>query len=109
MLAAVQKLTPEQYTKDLGNSFKSVRDTVVHIFFAEWVWHSRWLGRSPSQALKPEDFPDVATIGRAWTEHEAKMRLLIEEIGERGVDRVYEYKNLAGQDFKNVFWHMFQH
>jgi uncharacterized damage-inducible protein DinB len=109
MLAAVQTLPQDQYTKDLGNSFRSIRDTLVHIYFAEWVWHSRWLGRSPSQGLKPEDFPDVATLRTAWVDHEAKMRLLLDEIGERGVDRVYEYKSLAGQDLKNVFWHMFQH
>lgn len=109
MLDAVSALTSEQYTRDLGNSFKSVRDTIVHIYFAEWVWHSRWLGRSPSQGLKAEDFPDVAAIKAAWIDHEAKMRLLLEEIGDRGVDRRYEYKNLAGQDFANIFWHMFQH
>ncbi len=33
MLEAVDALTPEQYTKDLGNSFKSVRDTVVHTYW----------------------------------------------------------------------------
>jgi len=109
MLAAVDTLTPEQYTKDLGNSFKSVRDTVVHIYFAEWIWHARWTGTSPAHGLNPEDFPDVAALRRTWSEHEAKMRSLLGGLGDQAVDRVYEYKNLAGQDFKNIFWHMFQH
>ena len=109
MLAAVDMLTPEQYTKDLGSSFKSVRDTVVHIYFAEWAWHSRWMGNSPLHGLKAEDFPDVAAIRSAWTAHEAKMRSLLDSMGEQGVDRLYEYKNLTGQDFKSIFWHMFQH
>jgi uncharacterized damage-inducible protein DinB len=109
MLAAVETLTVEQYTKDLGNSFKSVRDTVVHIYFAEWIWYARWMGNSPLQGLNSEDFPDVAAIRRAWSEHEAKMRSLLDGLSEQTVDRVYEYKNLAGQDFKSIFWHMFQH
>jgi uncharacterized damage-inducible protein DinB len=109
MLAAVETLTPEQYIKDLGNSFKSVRDTVVHIYFAEWVWHARWMGNSPLHALNPEDFPDVRAIRSAWAGHEVKMRSLLDGLADEGVDRVYEYKNLAAQDFKNVFWHMFQH
>lgn len=109
MLAAVDSLTPEQYTKDLGNSFKSVRDTVVHTYFAEWAWHSRWIGNSPSHSLKPENFPDAAAIRAAWTAHETKMRALLDGLGEAGCDRVYEYKNMAGQDFKSIFWHMFQH
>ena len=109
MLAAVETLTVEQYTKDLGNSFKSVRDTVVHIYFAEWIWYARWMGNSPLQGLNSEDFPDVAAIRRAWSDHEAKMRSLLGGLADRGVDRVYEYKNLAGQNFESIFWHMFQH
>ena len=38
LLQAVEPLTPEQYTRDMGNSFRSVRDTVVHIYSGEWVW-----------------------------------------------------------------------
>jgi uncharacterized damage-inducible protein DinB len=109
MLAAIETLTPEQYTRDLGNSFKSVRDTVVHIYFAEWIWYSRWMGNSPLHGLNAVEFPDVAAIRRAWSEHETKTRSLLDGLSEQGVDRVYEYKNLAGQDFKNIFWHMFQH
>ena len=109
MLTAVETLTPEQYTRDLGNSFKSVRDTVVHIYSAEWIWHARWMGNSPLHGPNAADFPDVAAIRRPWREHEAKMRALLDGLGEQGVGRVYEYKNLAGQDFESIFWHMFQH
>jgi len=41
---AVEPLAPEQFTRDLGNSFPSVRDTLVHIHFAECAWHARWKG-----------------------------------------------------------------
>jgi uncharacterized damage-inducible protein DinB len=109
VLAAVDALTPEQYTRDLGSSFKSVRDTIVHVYYADWVWHSRWMGHSPSQALKPEDFGDVAAVRVAWRDHEARMRAFLDNVGDAGVDRVYQYKNLAGQEFTSVFWHMFQH
>ena len=109
MLAAVETLTPEQYVRDLGNSFKSVRDTVVHIYFAEWAWHSRWMGNSPLHGLKFEDYPDPASIRRVWSEHESKMRVFVDALDEEGVVRLYQYKNLAGQDFKSIFWHMFQH
>jgi hypothetical protein len=30
-------LTPEHYLRDLGNSFKSIRDTMVHLYGAEWI------------------------------------------------------------------------
>lgn len=37
MLEAVATLTDEQLARDLGSSFPSVRDTLVHVLSAEWV------------------------------------------------------------------------
>lgn len=82
MLDAAQVLTLEQYTRDMGNSFRSVRDTVVHIYSAEWVWHSRWNGHSPMAAIPTEQFPDVDTIRTVWSELEAKMRAFLESMGK---------------------------
>src|SRR5262245_12517003 len=82
LLAAVEPLTPEQLTRDLGSSFRSIRDTLAHIYSAEWLWHSRWLGQSPSAPLQPDTFPDLATLRRSWTEHEAKMRALLASLDQ---------------------------
>jgi uncharacterized damage-inducible protein DinB len=30
-------LTAEQFTRDLGGSFRAVRDTLAHIFKGEWI------------------------------------------------------------------------
>lgn len=47
-LDAASALSEPQFTRDLGNSFPSVRDTLVHILAAEWIWLSRWQGISPN-------------------------------------------------------------
>jgi uncharacterized damage-inducible protein DinB len=109
MLDAVAALTPEQYTKDLGNSFKSVRDTVAHTYLAEWVWHSRWTGTSPTSFLPLDQFPDVPTIRRIWSDHEVKMRAFLDAQGRAGLDRTLEYRLMNGQPSQSVFWHMLQH
>ena len=36
-LGACAALTPEQFTRDLGSSFHSVRDTLAHIVGAQFV------------------------------------------------------------------------
>ena len=72
MFAALEGLPPEHYTRDLGNSFRSVRDTVVHIYAAEWVWYSRWTGHSPTAFPNPEDFPDLGAIRDPWKSQEQK-------------------------------------
>ena len=50
LLGAVTDLSNEQFTKDLGSSFRSIRDTLSHIVAVEWVWLRRWKGESPLAA-----------------------------------------------------------
>jgi uncharacterized damage-inducible protein DinB len=109
LLEALDPLTPEQFTRDLGSSFKSIRDTVAHIYAAEWAWYSRWQGDSPTALLPVEQFPDVASIRLAWAAHEAKMRAFVESLGEEGVSRMIAYKLLAGQPGNSPVWQMLQH
>ena len=109
VLAAVEGLTPEQFTRDLGSSFKSVRDTLAHTFSAEWAWYSRWQGTSPTAMLPATDFPDVATLRAKWIEHESKVRAYIAALDDEGIDRVVEYKLLNGQPGASPLWQMLQH
>src|SRR6266851_4525377 len=61
LLDACTALTTEQFTRNLGSSFSSIRDTVAHLYGAEWVWNERFQGRSPA-ALNPAGaFPDLAS------------------------------------------------
>jgi uncharacterized damage-inducible protein DinB len=75
-LAAASALTQEQYERDLGNSFPSMRDTMNHIHLAEWVWLSRWMGNSPS-AFPGNQPANMAELRRVWSEHEQKLRAFI--------------------------------
>ena len=109
LLDALEPLAPEQFTRDLGSSFKSIRDTVAHTYAAEWAWHSRWQGHSPTALLPPDQFADVASIRAVWSAHEAKMRAFLEELGDNGIARVFDYKLLSGQPGSSPFWQMLQH
>lgn len=109
LLDALEPLAPDQLTRDLGSSFKSIRDTVAHAYAAEWAWHSRWQGTSPTALLPTDQFPDVASIRSAWSALEAKMRAFLEELGEDGITRVFDYKLLSGQRGSSPFWQMLQH
>ena len=66
MFEAAGKLAPEQWTKDLGSSLKSTRDTVVHLVSAQWIWLSRWTGESPKAMLAATDYPTQASIREKW-------------------------------------------
>ena len=109
LFKAVERLSAEQYTKDLGSSFPSIRDTLVHTYSAEWIWYSRWQGASPAAMLRPEAFPDLTALRNAWDEHKLKMRSFLDGLGEEGIRQVIDYRYLTGQAGRQAFWQMLQH
>jgi uncharacterized damage-inducible protein DinB len=109
MYDALAPLTPEQATRNLGGSFGSIHDTVAHLFAAEVVWHRRWHGESPMSLLSGDAFPDLAAVRTAWLEHEPKMRAFVNDLGESGIGRSFEYKMFNGQPTASPFWQMLQH
>ena len=108
LLDAIEPLTPEQFTRDLGSSFKSVRDTVAHVHAAEWAWCSRWQGTSPTVLLPADRFPDVAAARHAWSDLERDVRTYMEQLGD-DVGRMIDYTLLNGSAGSSPFWQMLQH
>ena len=108
-LDALDALTTDEFTRDLGNSFRSIRDTIAHTYSAEWVWNQRWQGLTPKAMLPAEQFPDVASTRRQWAELEQAVKSLIAGLGDEGMNRVLHYTLLSGLPVSSPFWQMFQH
>jgi uncharacterized damage-inducible protein DinB len=102
-------LSPEQFTRDLGSSFRSVRDTLAHIYGAEWIWLERWHGRIPSALPSAADFPDLDSVRSRWAQHEAKLDPFIASLAPSGLERVVKYRNTEGTPFEGPLWPMLQH
>ncbi|HEX5000301.1 MAG TPA: DinB family protein [Terriglobia bacterium] len=109
VLDAVDALTPEQFTREMGGSFASVRHTLAHIYGAEAVWYARWHGEVPSALPDASQFATPAALRQAWTELEAKVRAYVGGLDEAGVSRVISYKFVGGQAASSPFWQMLQH
>ena len=109
LLEALEPLTPDQYVRDLGGSFKSIRETVTHIYAAEWAWYQRFRGTSPTAMLPFDDYPDVQSLRRAWTAQEADMRAFVDSLDEQDLTRVLNYRMLSGQAGASLFSHLLQH
>jgi uncharacterized damage-inducible protein DinB len=104
MLEALEQLSTEQFTRDVGGSFAS-----AHMLGAEIVWYMRWQGESPGVMPKPDRFADLAALRAEWREHEAKMRAFLGSLGQGDVERVYAYKLTTGPTGESPFWQMLQH
>jgi uncharacterized damage-inducible protein DinB len=109
LLEAVASLTPEQLNTDRGNSFPSIHATLVHLYGADWVWLSRWEGVSPPALPSATEFADLAAVRDAWRAIEARLRTLVNRLGEDGIQRPIEYRGPNGVLQAQIFWQMFQH
>ena len=108
-LDAAAALTTEQFTKPLGSSFSSVRDTLAHIYGAEWIWLERFQGRSPASLPNATQFADIQSLGERWGEHTPRLLNFVRGLTQSDLDRVLEYKTLKFGVYRNPLWQSMQH
>jgi uncharacterized damage-inducible protein DinB len=108
-LEAASKLTTEKFVQPMGSSFSSVRDTLAHIYGAEWIWLERFQGCSPSSLPDTTQFADVASLRERWNEHEARLLTFVGGLTQSDLDRVMEYKTLKFGVYSNALWQSMQH
>jgi uncharacterized damage-inducible protein DinB len=108
-LEAASALTAEQFTKPMGSSFSSVRDTLAHIYGAEWIWLERFQGRSPASLPDTTQFADIASLQARWAEHEGRLLAFVRGLTQSDLDRVLEYKTLKFGVYQNPLWQSMQH
>lgn len=109
VLEAASALTAEQFLKPLGSSFSSLRDTLAHIYGAEWIWLERFQGRSPAALPGASEFSDVARLRARWAEQETRLLSFVRGLSQEDLDRVLEYRTLKFGVYRNPLWQSMQH
>jgi len=104
ILDACAALSPEQFSRDLGASFQSVRGTLVHMYGAEWVWQERIAGRWHPSLRAASDFPDYATVRGKLEEKDRDLIDYVSKLTPAKIESVLQYKNLVGRDFFSPIW-----
>jgi uncharacterized damage-inducible protein DinB len=108
-LEAAEKLTAEQFVKPMGSSFTSVRDTLAHIWGAEWIWLERFLGRSPAAPPDAGELATVVSLRERWLEQEGQLLNFVRGLSQEDLNREMEYKTLRFGVYRNPLWQSMQH
>ena len=109
VVKAVSRLSVEQFTRDLGSSFPSIRDTLVHILFAEWLWLERWKGTSPTVMFDPAEFPSVDVVKEKWREVESDCISFVRGLTAARLDTVVRYTNMDDETLEFRLGDMMKH
>jgi uncharacterized damage-inducible protein DinB len=104
VLQAASALTGEQFTRDLGGSFRSVRDTLVHIIGGEWIWLRYWKDPPLNPALltdlmeqrnalfDPNALPDVAALQSKWAEVEKEQAEFVNRVTNESLEKMLPFR-----------------
>jgi len=104
VLQAASALSAEQFTRDLGGSFRSVRDTLLHIIGGEWGWLTYW--REPSHGpaflaelwdrhdalFRPDAFPNIEAVRLKWAEVEKEQTEFLDRLTDESLGRMLPYR-----------------
>jgi uncharacterized damage-inducible protein DinB len=104
VLQAVSPLSAEQFTRDLGGSFRSVRDALVHIIGGEWIWLAYWKEPPSSSAFladlrtrrdtlfNPDAFPDLAAVRFKWAEVEKEQVEFVNRVTDESLETMVPFR-----------------
>ena len=109
MREALSRLPADEFSRDLKNSFPSIRDTVLHVMSSEWIWLSRWNGVSPTGAPPEWATYDLAQITDEWMSIEEAQKTFADQLDDAGLDRIVSYRNLKGESYTNALWQLMRH
>ena len=108
-LEAASMVSLEDFTKEIGGSFLSLRGTLAHLYGAEWVWLERWRGTSPSNLPSALDLPDVETIRSRWERVERGQRDFLEGLDPARLAEPLTYTNFQGERWTYSLWRILAH
>jgi uncharacterized damage-inducible protein DinB len=100
MMTAVSELTPEEFTRDMGSSFPSIRDTLTHMMSIEWLSLSRWHGVFPDSMLDPEAFPTLDVLEERWAGIRRELRSYLGRVHTQHLNNLAIYRDLQGEEVR---------
>jgi uncharacterized damage-inducible protein DinB len=108
-LLVVSLLDPAQFTREMGSSFSSVRDTLVHLVGGEWIWLERWNGHSPHALPTPAELPTFVEISAKLAHIQDGQDQFLQKLDAAKLGAQLSYVNQRGQTWTYPLWQMMVH
>lgn len=104
LVEAVRAVPGADFEKDVGISHSSLRGTLAHILWADWLWFTR--------VVEPMEKPGQAreVLETVWPQLQDKWVAWAESASDAEINRVVEYKSiLDGQMARTPAWQIVLH
>lgn len=122
-LEACSPATQEQFSRPIGGSFPSLRDTLAHLVDGEEYALRRWKGESRQQiidamgysnvdgrlTLWPEQFPTFGAVRLRAGTVEGQVRRFLSNLTNEQIAMSVSYTDSAGRTWAYPLWRMLVH
>lgn len=109
ILEAAAGVTNEQFLMSVPFPHGSLRGTLVHALFAEWLWRQRWEGIPRSPGMKPEEFPTFESLRARWADEETRLMSFVADLTDERLYKKFNYVSTEGEPHERVLWESMAH
>ena len=109
VLGALSQVSTDRVSADLGSSFKSMFDTLNHVYLAELVWLKRVQGEGNARLADLPVPPDMKALAHAWPDVH---RMWLDWAGSFSGDdwnKPCTHRNSAGVESTLPYWQIALH
>ncbi len=107
LLDAAASLSQPDLAKELGASFGSVEGNLLHVLWAQNVWHQRFVGDEIPDLPKPGAGTD--TIREAYTTSNDALRDYVGSLRETDLANTISYTDTRGNVYEPPLWQPLVH
>ncbi len=106
---AASHVTQEQFIAPAPFPHGSLRGTLVHTLFAEWVWRQRWEGSPNNPGWNVDEFPTFESLRARWAAEESRLMEFVANLTEDGLYRNVKYVSTEGYPHERQLWESMAH
>ena len=122
MFAAVAAVAPDDFARSASPSQGSLRDTLTHIVWSEWIWLQRWtgvtdlvfqpadFGQVPRHLVfVATDFPDAASLRERSRAIGADLLAFVRRLSPDDLPRIHSHRTPSGHLWDRSLWRLLLH
>jgi uncharacterized damage-inducible protein DinB len=109
VLAAVSQASPDQVNQDRGSSFKSLFDTLNHVYLAELTWLTRVQGNPDAKLADLPAPADLNALAQAWPALHQNWIDWARPLSSEDLQKPLILRTAQGAEFRVPLWQIVLH
>jgi uncharacterized damage-inducible protein DinB len=109
LLATADGMSEEEFARENGFTYKSLRGILVHAMEAESFWRGRFTGERDIAKIGDDELRSVAELTERWAEEESRLRGFLNTLTDEVVNGEFVIRRRSGEERKQPLWQLLVH